>query len=59
MDDILSLMIRNNSIDLETKCWKCNYKNIDLECTLCNGTGLIPTDNGRTLLEFIEKYKEK
>jgi len=63
-----------DEIKLNQKCYECNgkgeynqeyftkdnkieYKKV--RCENCYGTGKELTENGRTLLEFIEKYKDK
>jgi len=56
----------NNNIQLDTKCWQCNSKVLKPDevrkdengnCEYCGGVGFTLTDNGRSILEFIKRYK--
>lgn len=53
----------NGDILLEKDCPKCfgygyNPKAEWETCKTCNGTGLILTENGRTIIELMKKYGE-
>lgn len=59
----------NNKINLDVKCWQCNahprtesnemVRDENGNCEYCGGTGFIPTDNGREILRFIKRHKDK
>jgi len=50
--------------ELDVRCWKCwgegvvaNEDHGDMvPCSACGGVGWIPTDEGRRLLDFIERH---
>lgn len=50
--------------ELEIKCWKCWGEGVltmedhgeMVECPECNGVGWVPTDDGRRLLNFLERH---
>ncbi len=50
--------------DLETKCWKCWGHGVlsaedhsgNIECPECGGLGWLPTEDGRKLLDFVERH---
>jgi hypothetical protein len=50
--------------ELETKCWGCwgegvisseNHGGM-VECGQCSGVGWIPTEDGKRLLEFLQRH---
>ncbi len=50
--------------DLEVKCWKCWGCGVlstedhsgNIECPECGGLGWIPTEDGRKLLDFLQRH---
>ncbi|NLI81121.1 MAG: tryptophan RNA-binding attenuation protein [Deltaproteobacteria bacterium] len=50
--------------DLETLCWRCWGSGVVpiedhgqmVECPDCEGLGWIPTEDGRKLLEFVQRH---
>ena len=51
--------------ELEVKCWKCWGTGMAsgvedhgemTDCPVCSGIGWIPTDDGKRLLDFIERH---
>ncbi|NSW85858.1 MAG: hypothetical protein HPY84_05985 [Syntrophobacteraceae bacterium] len=50
--------------DLEVKCWKCwgcgvlSFENHGetVDCPECGGVGWIPTEDGKRLLEFLQRH---
>lgn len=59
----IKIKVLNNEVFLDCECWNCegkepsnSSKNEEGNCEYCNGTGFIPTDNGREILNFIKRH---
>jgi hypothetical protein len=58
----MTIYFEDHSIELEADCGSCEgtgseWKNgKSRDCSICLGTGSLPSAAGETLLEFIRKY---
>ena len=60
MKEPLTIIISENELRLEERCWcveeiKC-ISTPDDNCEVCNGTGLIISSMGKTIINLVKKY---
>ena len=55
----LKIEVLNNDLFLDYECMNCDNPQFQDEngiCEICNGIGMVPSENGRAILEFINRY---
>lgn len=66
----ITIKILNNEIDLDNECWNCDGGRSKKEddknptfwteegvCERCKGIGYIPTDFGKSIFDFMIRYR--
>lgn len=46
----------DGTVELERGCEPCEGRPGKTSCSACHGTGIVPSEAGRFLLEFLAKY---
>jgi hypothetical protein len=51
----MSYVLDKEDLELERYCYKCGYAT-QSTCQVCKGTGLVPTDFGNQVLDFVRRH---
>ena len=58
MERPIEITILNNNVELDELCYCTNNVHMepDEDCDNCEGTGLVPTEEGEAILKLVNRY---